>query len=175
MSSVLGVTTPGNALRSESDRKRETSTNGSNPRSCYECNRRKVRCDKKAPCSPCRKLRKACSYPPLGPRTRRTKKAIMADMATRISSLEKSLAQAQRQQPGPEITEPNRKPSRPKAGLPSNFSGRSREDILVQKGSSSQYFNEVFLSRVIEEVSGARYAYDIKSNRHRNTMLDQPW
>ncbi|KIW91956.1 uncharacterized protein Z519_06938 [Cladophialophora bantiana CBS 173.52] len=69
----------------------------------------------------------------------------MTDVATRLARLEKSLAQAQQQQPTPEITEPNRKPSR------SNFNGRSREDILVQKGSSSQYFNEVFLSRVIEE------------------------
>jgi hypothetical protein len=36
-----------------------------------------------------------------------------------------------------------------------NSSGQrsSREDILVQKGSSSQYFNEILLSRVIEEVS----------------------
>lgn len=158
MSSVLGITTPSNVSRPESEGERETSGNRSNPRSCYDCNRRKVRCDKKEPCSPCRRLGKACSYPPLGPRIRRTKKAIMADMATRISSLEKSLAQAQRQQPRPEITEPSRKPSRSKSALPSSFNGRSREDILVQKGSSSQYFNEVFLSRVIEEVSSEIFA-----------------
>jgi hypothetical protein len=98
----------------------------------------------------------------------------MADVAIRISSLEKSLAQAQRQQPRPDITEPNRRPSRSKSALPSNFSGRSREDILVQKGTSSQYFNEVFLSRVIEEVNGERFACDINSDWHRNTMSNQP-
>jgi hypothetical protein len=32
------------------------------------------------------------------------------------------------------------------------LSGRSREDVVVQKGSSSQYFNEILFSRVIEEV-----------------------
>ncbi|KAF2259935.1 hypothetical protein CC78DRAFT_524049 [Lojkania enalia] len=157
MLSVLG-TTPNNASRSESEAERETSTNRSNPRSCYDCNRRKVRCDKKEPCSPCRRLGKACSYPPFGPRIRRTKKAIIADMGTRISSLEKSLAQAQHQHSKPEnsrpktkVAEPNRKPLRSRSDILSNFNGRSREDILVQKGSSSQYFNEIFLSRVIDE------------------------
>jgi hypothetical protein len=32
------------------------------------------------------------------------------------------------------------------------LSERSREDVVIQKGSSSQYFNEILLSRVIEEV-----------------------
>lgn len=31
-------------------------------------------------------------------------------------------------------------------------SNRSRPDIIVQKGSSSQYFNEIILSRAIKEV-----------------------
>jgi hypothetical protein len=174
MSSVLGIKTPSNASRSENEGGGEPSPNPSKPRSCYDCNRRKVRCDKKEPCSPCQRLGKACSFPPLGPRIRRTKKAIMADVATRISSIEKSLAQAQRQQPRPEITEPNRKPSRSKSALPSSVNGRSREDILVQNGSSSQYFNEVFLSHVIEEVGGERFACDINSDWHRNTMSGQP-
>lgn len=158
MSSTLGITTPSNASRSESEGERETSTKRTNPRSCYDCHSRKIRCDKKEPCTPCRRSGKVCTYPPLGPRIRRTRKAIMADVATRVSRLEKSLAQAQRQQARPEITGLNRKPSPSKSALPSNFKSRSREDILVQNGSSSQYFNEVFLSRVIEEVSGERFA-----------------
>jgi hypothetical protein len=40
----------------------------------------------------------------------------------------------------------------------------------VQKGSSSQYFNEVFLSRVIKEVSGERFSCVINSDGHRNTI-----
>ncbi|KAH8704400.1 hypothetical protein GQ44DRAFT_764127 [Phaeosphaeriaceae sp. PMI808] len=156
MSSELDIITSSKLSRSED--KEEASTDRSNLRSCYDCHRRKVRCDKMEPCTPCRGLGKACSYPPVGPRIRRTKKAIMADMATRILSLEKSLAEAQRQQPGSEI---NRKsprsnsvlqsPSQSLSALPFNFNGRSREEILVQRGSSSQYFNEVFLSRVIDE------------------------
>jgi hypothetical protein len=163
MLSVLG-TTHDNASRSESEAEGETTNNRSNPRSCYDCNRRKVRCDKKEPCSPCRRLGKSCSYPPLGPKIRRTRKAIIADMGSRISSLEKSLAQAQHQHLQLEnsrsrikAVEPNRKLLQSKHAQLTKLNGRSREDILVQKGSSSQYFNEIFLSRVIEEVSGPRF------------------
>ena len=180
MSSVLG-TKPSNASRSGGEVEREGSVNRSNPRSCYDCHHRKVRCDKKEPCSPCRRLGKECNYPPLGPRIRRTKKAIMADMATRISSLEKSLAQARHQhsdleksRPRTKVAGPNQKPLRSGSALLPNPNGRSREDILVQKGSSSQYFNEIFLSRVIEEVSGPRFSWDTKSDWHRNTMWNLP-
>jgi hypothetical protein len=134
------------------------------PRSCYTCNRNKTRCDRSAPCSSCTRSGKQCSYPPSGPRIRRSKKTIMAEMASRISSLEKSLAQATAEQKtsqsGPrtrlpstetETTTSSSKPAR--ATQPSTLSERSREDVVVQKGSSSQYFNEILLSRVIEEVS----------------------
>jgi len=134
------------------------------PRSCYACNRNKIRCNRSAPCSSCTRSGKQCSYPPSGPRIRRLKKTIMAEMASRISSLEKSLAQATAEQktsqsrqrtPLPstetETTTSSAKPAR--ETRPGNLSEKSREDIVVQKGSSSQYFNEILLSRVIEEVS----------------------
>ena len=135
------------------------------PRSCYTCNRNKIRCDRSAPCSLCTRSGKQCSYPPSGPCIRRSKKTIMAEMASRISSLEKSLAEA--------TAEPQTGGSAPRTSLPATetetknttssvqsagetqsgtLSGRSREDVVVQKGSSSQYFNEILFSRVIEEV-----------------------
>ena len=134
------------------------------PRSCYTCNRNKIRCDRSAPCSSCTRSGKQCSYPPSGPRIRWSKKTIMAEMASRISSLEKSLAKV--------TVEPKTGGSGPRTPLPATetetknttssaqpakekqsgtLSERSREDVVVQKGSSSQYFNEILLSRVIEE------------------------
>ena len=135
------------------------------PRSCYTCNRNKIRCDRSGPCSSCTRSGKQCSYPPSGSRIRRSKKTIMAEMASRISSLEKSLAKA--------TAEPKTGGSGPRTPLPATetetknttfsaqparekqsgtLSERSREDVVVQKGSSSQYFNEILFSRVIEEV-----------------------
>jgi len=131
-------------------------------RSCHTCNKQKTRCDKQTPCSSCKRSGKTCSYPLPGPRMRRPKKTIVAEMASRISSLEKSLATAiEGQNPGQATLKSstsgstNLKPSaQPSKERPSsNLKNRSREGVLVQKGSSSQYFNEILLSRVIEQVS----------------------
>ena len=138
-------------------------TNSSNCRSCYACNRKKVRCDKRRPCSSCIRSGKPCSYPSPGPRIRRSKKTIAAEMASRISSLEKSLAKttdARRTgQSGPDSMSEDLHvtiSTQPARETPSgNLSERSREDVLIQNGSASQYFNEILLSRVLEEVSFA--------------------
>lgn len=42
-----------------------------NPRSCVTCRRRKVRCDKRMPCSNCRKARISCIFPAPGRAPRR--------------------------------------------------------------------------------------------------------
>ena len=129
------------------------------PRSCYGCNSKKIRCDKTEPCSSCARAGRSCVYPPLGPRKRRAKKTIMADIASRISTLEKSVDKARNVEtlaPTVPISETasTMRSKQPAITLPSdNLSKTFREDILVQKGSSSQYFNEILLSRVIEEVS----------------------
>ncbi|KAI9172568.1 C6 transcription factor asaR [Paramyrothecium foliicola] len=84
----------------------------------------------------------------------------MAEMASRLSSLEKSVASAvdarsvttpehkndsQLNIPSPETT------SHSSATTEEVPKPRSGEDILVQHGSSSQYFNDILLSRVIGE------------------------
>lgn len=127
------------------------------PRSCYGCNTKKIRCDKKKPCSSCTRAGKPCGYPPVGQRKRRAKETIMADMASRIKSLEKSITKVRENEASVStilISEAaNTSPLRTATALHSgNLSERSREDVVVQKGSSSQYFNEIILSRVIREV-----------------------
>jgi len=88
----------------------------------------------------------------------------MAEMASRILSLEKSLAKATDEQRNGRsgtgsrvsettnvVTTSSAQPAKEPQSI--NLSERSREDVLVQNGSSSQYFNEILLSRIIEEVS----------------------
>jgi hypothetical protein len=125
-------------------------------RSCYACHSKKIKCDKKEPCSSCIRSSKTCSYPPLGPRVRRRKQAIISDMASRIASLEKSLAQAGKEVPT--AFTPISEPRSP--GSPDETEGREeRDDVLVQEGSSDQYFNEVFFSRAIEEIRDGNSEY----------------
>lgn len=121
----------------------------SGTRSCYACRRKKIRCDRNDPCSACVRSAKTCVFPPIGPRVRRTKKTIMADMAGRLASLEKTLARvtAERQATTiPDIFVFDNSEST------EDGSERSNDDVLLQRGSSSQYFNEILLSRMIGEV-----------------------
>ena len=85
----------------------------------------------------------------------------MTQMASRIFNLEKSLARPtdglktdrdDSTKPVPDAKNRGSSEQPVKQTHSSNLSDRSRDEIVVQKGSSSQYFNEVLLSRVIEEV-----------------------
>lgn len=85
----------------------------------------------------------------------------MAEMASRISNLEKALAKATDEQKTSrsgstshisEVT--NTSTEQPASiSLSGDLSKGPGEDTLVQKGSSSQYFNEVLWSKAIGEVS----------------------
>ncbi|KAF2503372.1 hypothetical protein BU16DRAFT_476215 [Lophium mytilinum] len=132
----------------------ETQSSRWTSRSCYTCNSKKIRCDKREPCSSCLRAGRPCAYPRPGPRKRRTKETIIADMASRISSLEKSLREARKDEASVSTNLHSEAASHTPSATALNsehLRERSRGGILVQKGSSSQYFNEVFMSRVIEE------------------------
>lgn len=134
------------------------STAQSQARSCYACRRRKIRCDKGEQCSACRRAGQICEYPAAGPRVRRTRRTIIADMASRISELERSLATAQKSEKARSISAPLAPstatgPNLTRLGQDVGAFKKREEDVIVQKGSSSQYFNEVLLSRVIRRVS----------------------
>ncbi|KAM0456942.1 hypothetical protein ACHAPV_006917 [Trichoderma viride] len=103
-------------------------------RSCILCHRRKIRCDRQTPCLACVRARLTCTYPSSDRPVRRVRKATIADVASRISDLEKTIVAASIDQGGAEPQE-----------LPS-------EEVLIRNGTSSQYFNELLISRVIEEL-----------------------
>lgn len=59
------------------------------PRSCYDCNRRKVKCSKVCPCDNCVRLGVECTFPPPGRKPRKiSKKPKKADLFSRLSFLE---------------------------------------------------------------------------------------
>jgi hypothetical protein len=94
----------------------------------------------------------------------------MAEMASRLSSLEKSIASGvstkdrdstKYQTPSSTISGGPEAAALPDAS-PRSLAGegeseptppRPGDDILVQRGSSSQYFNDIILSKVIGSVS----------------------
>lgn len=130
------------------------------PRSCYACNQRKIRCNKGQPsCTACTRAARPCEYPPVGPRIRRKKRTIIAEMTSRISDLEKTLhevkdgAAAANKSSTQVTTDSASVAGQLKDAMYAGPSShRTRPDVIVQKGSSSQYFNEIILSRVIKEV-----------------------
>ncbi|KIX04842.1 uncharacterized protein Z518_05713 [Rhinocladiella mackenziei CBS 650.93] len=84
----------------------------------------------------------------------------MENMTSRISSLEKSLAKATEEEgrgrsapriPFSDASNTTTSPSSVAGTHSGKLNERSNEDILVQKGSSSHYFNEILLSRIIGE------------------------
>ncbi|KAL9600820.1 MAG: hypothetical protein Q9219_002958 [cf. Caloplaca sp. 3 TL-2023] len=59
-----------------------------NPRSCITCRKRKVRCDKRHPCSNCNKAAIECVFPGPGRAPRRTRKPPDAELLARLRRLE---------------------------------------------------------------------------------------
>lgn len=59
-----------------------------NPRSCVTCRRRKVKCDKKHPCTNCTKARIECIFPAPGRAPRKARKPPDAELLDRLRKLE---------------------------------------------------------------------------------------
>lgn len=59
-----------------------------NPRSCVTCRRRKVRCDKREPCSNCVKANHECVFPPPGRAPRKPRRPHDAELLKRLRRLE---------------------------------------------------------------------------------------
>lgn len=144
----------------------------STERSCATCRRRKVRCDKKCPCTPCTRGGHTCSYPPKEPRAPRVRKATINDVASRISRLEQTLTtipvRDTHAYPPPHLKDSPTSPrtviagphAAPLSTSPAGGQGTAQtvgsphggREILLEKGSSTQYFNEVLVSRVVGQV-----------------------
>ncbi|KAH8168294.1 fungal specific transcription factor domain-containing protein [Sarocladium implicatum] len=184
-------------------------------RSCIVCHKRKIRCDRLSPCSPCVQGRFECNYPQQQrPVRRASRKTLVTGVVSRISELERAVAavsqrqlQAQNQthagiqsqkkrdilpyhpasDTGVGSTAGNRDASqasttsqRGSSHLSSSTavanarrhepavrtSDGSRctdenpgDEVLLRKGSFSQYVNETLFSRVFEQEGHVRSAF----------------
>lgn len=61
---------------------------GLNPRSCVTCRRRKVKCDKKQPCSNCARAKIECIFPGPGRAPRKIRKPADGELMERLRRLE---------------------------------------------------------------------------------------
>lgn len=98
----------------------------------------------------------------------------MADMSSRLSDLEKTLSRARDQPKSPPVVEATRPTTNPPTTKSSSSYRRpvkkfSREDVLVQRGSSSHYFNEVIVARAIRQVS--QYSYTLLKDKQTSMVL----
>ena len=135
---------------------------GKNEKACVLCHRRKVRCDKTLPCSTCARLGVLCCYPASEAAALRKPKTTIADIASRLVMLERTVIALSRgseeadsgggaaARDSSSVGETSRR-----AILSKRSSTRrgSAEEILVQHGYASQYINEILLSHILKEVS----------------------
>ncbi|KAF5699724.1 hypothetical protein FMUND_14631 [Fusarium mundagurra] len=150
----------------------------SRARSCAICHRRKVRCDKKLPCSQCLRSDYECSYPSAAPPTsaKRAKKTTINDVASRILQMEKAIEAFRSTGQAPPLEYASTSSVTPGNNVPTpastagdvdvrervvgsqNAERNPREGLLLNKGASSHYVNEVLFSRAIEQEDDVRMA-----------------
>ncbi|CAG8070395.1 unnamed protein product [Penicillium salamii] len=68
-----------------------TSSETIHARSCQKCNQRKTRCSRTLPCTSCVKLGVECIFPPPGRAPRKRKRALKAELVSRVKYLEHRL------------------------------------------------------------------------------------
>jgi hypothetical protein len=164
-------------------------------RSCAVCHRRKVRCDRKSPCSQCIRSNFECSYPSsAGPPVRRVRKTTINDVASRISQMERTIESFRTNQDTASQVTTSSTPSVTSANTPvtsatvtttgvgvrDEFPRQAverREGLLLNKGRFSHYVNEVLLSRVIEQVQIhiIPVPQSATNTYPRKMMYEQPW
>ncbi|KAI5459326.1 fungal-specific transcription factor [Mariannaea sp. PMI_226] len=148
-------------------------------RSCLVCHRRKVRCDKQSPCSQCARGGYSCFYPQAGPPARRVRKTTMTDVASRITELEKTLIAVSREhdvqlRSTASPSTPSQS-SAPPTDPEFDDKSQNQEGILFKKGSTSQYFNEVLLSHVIEHEHDVRSVLSTPKSRSSQMPASSPF
>ena len=79
---------PPNLAAATFPRHAATEPPSSSSRSCVTCRRRKVRCNKRSPCSNCTKAGIDCTFPPPGRAPRKSKRPPDAELLSRLRRLE---------------------------------------------------------------------------------------
>ena len=123
-------------------------------RSCVLCHRRKIRCDKKSPCSTCTKTGVLCCYPSAEQPVRRPRKTTISDVAERLVQLERTLYAISSTDSQPDVGSPGDREGTAQPSKEDEVETESvTEEFLLQNGDTSRYMNDLLISRVLEEVS----------------------
>jgi hypothetical protein len=138
-------------------------------RSCEICHQRKIRCDKRSPCSNCVRGNNFCRYPRTERQPRRPHKTTITEVSARLSQLERTLATIAKGNSRPpkrfeadedeSTTRDDAKDSPLRKVFVDSESHEihsedrvSTEEMLVEDGGSSCYVNEALLFRILAEV-----------------------
>jgi hypothetical protein len=140
-----------------------------NPRSCVTCRKRKVKCDKKNPCSNCVRAKIDCIFPGPGRAPRKSKKPPDAELLERLRRLEGVVTSLNAQVEGHELEAADREKERQSSTSeePCPFAARNGAKVaadnsveglesrfgrlLVEKGRS-RYINNSFWASLSNEV-----------------------
>jgi hypothetical protein len=125
-------------------------------RSCLTCHRRKIRCDKRSPCSNCVRNNIACYYPEVEQHRRRAPRTTIGEICRRVARLERTVAAITHgaatrdldHRAAAEINAARTENSVSECTSPES----SPQEILVQDGDTSRYINESILSRILDKV-----------------------
>ena len=96
---------------------------GLNPRSCVTCRRRKVKCDKKQPCSNCARAKIECIFPGPGRAPRKSRKPADGELMERLRRLEGVVQSLNAQVEEHELQDEEREKNSGAAGACPNGSG----------------------------------------------------
>jgi hypothetical protein len=131
-------------------------------RSCILCHQRKIRCDKRSPCSNCVRVDVLCCYPSQQQNERRPHRTTITEVAARVARLERTITAISKSAPLAALSQDG------DDALPISSRGEvNQEDIqlevtasikelLIEGDGTSRYFNEGFLSGILAEVSYRR-------------------
>jgi hypothetical protein len=141
----------------------------STSRSCVTCRRRKVRCNKRSPCSNCTKAGINCIFPPPGRAPRKSKRPADAELLSRLRRLEGVIDHLR----GSGNTEGA--PTSTKAPPSTTGSSTGRSEPTVSTSASSESQNQAGGGRVcpFEETDPKKLATNKFENEFGRLVIDE--
>jgi len=131
-----------------------------NPRSCVTCRKRKVRCDKREPCSNCVKANIDCIFPPPGRAPRKPRRPQDAELLKRLRRLESVVDSL-----GAQVDEDgNPVPADPGADERDSSGFLDREELAAGRPSRTTSLNHGLGRLVIKEGRSRYVSNDIWSS-----------
>lgn len=127
-------------------------------RSCLMCHERKIRCDRRLPCSNCARVDLLCCYPEAKRNETRPQKMSITEMASRVARLERTIATlssvASTASNGDAVSEHSSSWRMSAANEVEVAADPPCEELLLHDddGNSSRYVNEALFSRLLDGV-----------------------